>query len=770
MASIALSVAGTAIAGPIGGAIGGMVGGLIDNVLFPGPKQQLPPITTSTYGNAIARAWGPQNRLGVNMIWTSGFHHHTSKDDAKFVFGALGALMAQQTTVVVDLALVAGRGPWEPSWLQKIWANGTVIFDASNSGSPPTPDADGVVVWDLSHGSHEAFFDVTVYPGNNLQPPNSTIETSMGMGNTPAYRGRAYIVINGLQTAPFGNGVPVFQVLARAQTEITLAEVCLEIAEDCGIDPNTVSTSALTFFVEGYNITGQSDGVSALQPLGLVYNFDMAEVGGSLRFSPRGVDPLCTVDIDQIGSFASGEQQPDAYAWPRDPQLVLPKLASLTFIDPARDWNQNTQSAQRDTGSATSNLSTSVNITMTSDQARSVCDRLLWEAHVAAQSFTTTTDDRMIFLEPARTYAVQGPFGYESVRLTRLSRGVNGVIEIEGKRDYSQLYESTAPGAAAGSLPNQLQIGGPVNPPLFVEPNSKFPFITEPTLMIALSGGDGTTFNPAWNGCDIYVSTDDSNFVQIGSVGVPSTMGVMTTAYGSYGGSNPETGADQFRASFLLSNGVPPSQSAADAKDAIIPYFIGVTGSGEFLSPQNATALGDEIFSFGGDVYRGYFETSANAHAIGDPIVRLDSNVFRFPLNSVYIGKELYFRFVGGGETLDSVTTYSHTPGGAGFGGGVGGVPTTMGAPTPTLAPNLTAVVVGFVPPSTSDNITGVVVSRALGLAQPFSAAVVIGTAGAGSDNYVDVGVVYGDDYTYFTQAQNAIGLGAASAGGDISV
>jgi hypothetical protein len=764
MATLALAVVGQALGGQALATVGSIVGGLIDNVLFPGPKPPEPKVTASTYGNVIPEAWGPENRLGTNMIWSSGFRKHKFKTAKSFLKGVLGSSLAKQSEYVIDLAMAVANGSrrsLEPSWCRKLWANGTVIFDAADAVSEPTPDSNGVVTWDLSHKAHAMFDTLTVYPGNFSQLPDPTIEAKEGVGEVPAYRGTAYFVMTMLKTTTFGNGVPVINCLTRADEEITLGAICLDIAEQCGIDPLSVSTSSLTHAVRGYAISGQADGVSALQPLALCYDFDVAEVAGNLRFIPRGQPALCAIVNDQLAGHPYGDEQPDAFDWPRDPEYQLPKIAAISFNDPARDYNQNTQSAKRLFGSANSNISASVQLTLTSDEGRKIADRMLWEAQVGRQTLTTTVDDRLWFLESGRNYSFETPLGQETVRIVDRRRGTNGVIEITGKRDHSSLYFSTAPGASAPSTPNPLLIGGPVNPPIFVEAPSNFPGVTQATLMIGLSGGDGTTASASWAGASIYASTDDSDYVFVGSVGAAACMGKLTAPLAAHGGGNPDA-THTLSVTTAMSAQDVPSISTADAARASIPYYVG----GEFISVETSTDLGAYAFDLT-NLWRHLYGSSGDAHIAGESFLRLDEAVFRFAVPAEYIGETIYFRFVGSGETLTSVATYAYNPSGAGYGTGAGGTP---GAPTisgVTAAPGGNVVQISGLTPD--DNVTDYVVYRADGLSAPFAAAVQLGLVGGGSSGatYTDTTASVGAEYTYFAGARNVIGEGDPSAGED---
>ncbi|HEY5411103.1 MAG TPA: phage tail protein [Caulobacteraceae bacterium] len=653
MASLALSIAGTAIGGPIGGAIGGMIGGMLDNILFPAPTKAPPAITSSTYGTARALAYGPEVRLGCNMIWTSGWRKSSEKS------AKLAQLKGAPPQYVTDCAFACGAGPWQPGWVIKIFANGNVLFD-STVVAAPAPDANGVVTWTadygLPHGSQKDFDSLVIYPGNNLQLPDPTIEAALGMGEAPAYRGTAYFVINGLRGTPWGNSVPTLQILASPQAKISVGQIITDMLDRCGLDTTLCSTSGLTSLCKGFFIDSQTDGVSALQPLALVFNFDIAEVGGGLRFSPRGESPLCTIENFRLAGHAYGDQRP-TFEWPRDPDLQLPKIAALTFIDPARDCQANTQSERRATGSSQSNISTSVNVTLTSDEGRAVAARMLWEAHVGRQTLSSATDDRMGHLEAGRTYAVEVPFGYETVRITDRTRGANQVIEFTGSRDLPDIYSSNAPGASASVADNGVALGGPANPPIFIEPPSGFPGLSGPTVLIAISGGDGATANAQWGGCNVYVSTDDvTGDYQLAGVQIgPSVMGKVAAVLAASGG-RPDT-VHTLKVDTSESGGEPASQSPLDAQDAQMPYMVG----DEFLTAEVVSAIGGNVYNLT-RLWRGLYGTDGDSHSIGEAFVRLDSAIFRFALSDVYIGRTLYFRFVSVGETLANATTYTYTP------------------------------------------------------------------------------------------------------------
>jgi hypothetical protein len=198
MATILFSAAGAAIGGSIGGtlaglssvaigrAVGASLGRVIDQRLLGQGGQAVETgrvdrfrLTGSGEGEAIARLYG-RMRLGGQVIWASDF-----REAATVTGGGKGAPPAPQTTSYsysVSLAVALCEG--EILRVGRIWADGEEV----------APD-------DLN---------LRVYLGSDDQLPDPVMEAVEGAGAVPAYRGTAYVVIEDLALAPFGNRVPQF--------------------------------------------------------------------------------------------------------------------------------------------------------------------------------------------------------------------------------------------------------------------------------------------------------------------------------------------------------------------------------------------------------------------------------------------------------------------------------------------------------------------------------------------------------------------------------
>ncbi|WP_371153700.1 glycoside hydrolase/phage tail family protein [Jannaschia sp. 2305UL9-9] len=208
MATLVLGAAGAAIGGSLGGSVlglsaavigraaGATVGRMIDQRILGTGAQAVEHgridrfrLTGASEGAAIPRVVG-RVRLGGQVIWATRFREMRTVSGGG---GGKGAAPSAQTTSFsysVSLALALCEG--EITRVGRIWADGSEI--ARNS------------------------LNLRVYHGREDQLPDALIEAVEGHEAAPAFRGTAYVVIEDLDLAPFGNRVPQlsFEVVRAA--------------------------------------------------------------------------------------------------------------------------------------------------------------------------------------------------------------------------------------------------------------------------------------------------------------------------------------------------------------------------------------------------------------------------------------------------------------------------------------------------------------------------------------------------------------------------
>lgn len=258
MATMILSSVGSAVGGSVGGPVGAAVGMRIGQQLsvglggsktsrhhYEGARLEELAVQTSTYGRVIPQVFG-RVRIAGNVIWSRPIKElattttvTTGGGGGGGKGGGGGGSAPRQTSTqtsysyYVTLAIAICEGPI--TRLDRVWADSKLL--------------------DLSLGTYR------VYHGGEEQMPDPLIESVYGVGNTPAYRGMAYVVIEDFPLASFGNRIPnfTFEVTKRAaQTDVAEQSV-EEMVTSLMLIPGSgefVYDTALTYKLGGQYVNG----------------------------------------------------------------------------------------------------------------------------------------------------------------------------------------------------------------------------------------------------------------------------------------------------------------------------------------------------------------------------------------------------------------------------------------------------------------------------------------------------------------------------------
>jgi hypothetical protein len=184
--------------------IGSAVGGYVDPTQVFGPRLQDTRGQTSAVGGSIPRAWGTAPVPG-NIIWQQpGVTEHKHTDDGK------GSGTEQVTySYTRSYAIMFHLG--EIAGVLQIKRNGKIVYDVRDDDTllaeyeaslGPVDDVSGYLNRiRLQHAMNNRFMSrCVIYNGTQTQEPDPTIEAYLGVGNAPAYRGRAYFVVTDDET------------------------------------------------------------------------------------------------------------------------------------------------------------------------------------------------------------------------------------------------------------------------------------------------------------------------------------------------------------------------------------------------------------------------------------------------------------------------------------------------------------------------------------------------------------------------------------------
>ena len=487
---------------------------------YEGPRLNDLRVISSTYGNPIPLVYGPENRLSGNVIWSTGLIE-TAKKKKSGGKGGGGSSSSTTYSYRASFAVAVSGNPLIS--IKRIWANNKLIFDINDAVSVPALSDVNGQIFNKSDGTHVVCEQVRFWPGSAVQVADSVIESFLGAGETPAYRHRSYVVFKDMQLADFGNRLPNVEFELSAHDVISSGAIVNDICDRAGISP--VSTAGLTEEVRGYMLTRSGPVVGSIAPLGSAYSFDISEVGGNIRFVKKGRSIKGTIPIGDMGAKVSGGATIEPRQMGLATTLEMPKEIIVTHLDPAMDYQTNSQRAGRDNASSSNRVSIELPMTLPADEAIKIAYRLLWEAQAARRSMSTRLTDKWIRSGPGEIFAVSSGDDFIPMKMTRMTRGVNGILDVEYTQDDPMAHRSEDEGID-GNIP---------------ENTVRFPGVTELTLIdgpILQDMDDNSGFYWAvtaaergWRGAEVLRSSDGgTSYSFMSDVVIRSTIGDVAVA------------------------------------------------------------------------------------------------------------------------------------------------------------------------------------------------------------------------------------------------
>ena len=169
----------------LGRAVGALAGSAVDRSLIngmttiSGARLNDGRVPGAEEGTAMSRVYGTA-RVGGTLIWATRFEEDVSVERTG---GKASGPRVETYSYFANFAVGLCEGPI--AGIRRVFADGREI------------DLTGI--------------EMRVYRGTASQMPDPLIEAKQGAGNTPAYRGLAYVVFERLPLDTFGNRIPILQ-------------------------------------------------------------------------------------------------------------------------------------------------------------------------------------------------------------------------------------------------------------------------------------------------------------------------------------------------------------------------------------------------------------------------------------------------------------------------------------------------------------------------------------------------------------------------------
>lgn len=216
--------------------LGALIGGALGAATTKTPGVQGPRlgdlrVQGTEYGQTIP--WVASSpRLAGQIAWASNRREIATREKV----GKGGGQKVTTFTYEVDLLILITENPI--AGVLRVFSNGELVYSITPTGET-TKDG----VWN----------GIAFYDGTADQMPDPTYEAAVGAGNAPAYRGRGYVVINGLQLGNSGQIPNITFEVATLGEDGSLPEVAdLSLSRRAVVDANgdanfTVESSPAVF-------------------------------------------------------------------------------------------------------------------------------------------------------------------------------------------------------------------------------------------------------------------------------------------------------------------------------------------------------------------------------------------------------------------------------------------------------------------------------------------------------------------------------------------
>ncbi|OUR76599.1 hypothetical protein A9Q83_13580 [Alphaproteobacteria bacterium 46_93_T64] len=243
MATLALSVAGAGLGSytGIGASAGWMAGSTLGKLLFQDNQKAGSSLTDlkfsgASYGAIIPTLFGTM-RLGGNIIWCGSLIKENNAAESAGKGGTANASGSSGQSYYANFAIAFSAGAVDD--LLRIWADGTLIYDAQSSAEKRSVD-----------------LRFRFYNGDENQNPDSIMEAELGVGNVPAYRGVCYLVFDNLALTGYGNRLPNIEVLV---TRKAMSNYPQKSGDSYPINSDQVVHDPIRNVIYSYEVMGATD-------------------------------------------------------------------------------------------------------------------------------------------------------------------------------------------------------------------------------------------------------------------------------------------------------------------------------------------------------------------------------------------------------------------------------------------------------------------------------------------------------------------------------
>lgn len=251
-------------------------------------------------------------------------------------------------------------------------------------------------------------------------------------------------------------------------------------------------------------------------------------------------------------------------------------------------------------------------------------------------------------------YSLVEPSDYLTLTDSNLGLNLQPVRVLSVEEDESGMLKFTAEEAPVGISSNAFyeSQSGTAFTTNFNQSagNTSAPVIFEAPDVLTTAGLEvwvaASGVSDLWGGCQVWISTDNVNYQQVGVITNPGKQGVLLTTLPLV--ADPDT-TSTLSVDMSLSGATLSGGSQANVDDLLTLSYV----DGELIAYRDATLISTDKYNLT-YLRRGAYNSTIGSHIAGTQFLRIDSAVFKYPFTADRIGLPYYiklpsFNVYGGG-------------------------------------------------------------------------------------------------------------------------
>ncbi len=230
-----------------------------------------------------------------------------------------------------------------------------------------------------------------------------------------------------------------------------LGQIVADLLKKVGYDSTMYDVTRLTDILTGFIINSRQTVRTCLEQLAAGYFFDCVESDGLLKFVKRGKIANVTIDYSEL---IAPDDAIETLSITRTQELDLPRQVDVIYINRVQDYQNGTQSSQRQTVNAVDYTTVNLPIVLSDQEAKVVADVTLYNAWVGRVSYSFTVPPKYALIEPTDVITITKDGANYLMRVSGTKLVRNGMQEITAIAEDVSSYDFYNP---AGSNPSTLQ-------------------------------------------------------------------------------------------------------------------------------------------------------------------------------------------------------------------------------------------------------------------------------------------------------------------------